>query len=81
MEGANARGVVYVAKNSVMFKERIVESCEWVWGSCDTKGKEPAGAPGIPVSEGPHVLFTGQSGHIRGNIASYRSFDTSPRRE
>ena len=55
MEGANARGVVYVAKNSVMSKERIVESCEWVWGGCDTKGKEPAGAPGIPMSEGPYT--------------------------
>ena len=42
-------------------KEQIVESCERVWDSCDTMGKELAEVPGTPKSEGPHISFTQDS--------------------
>lgn len=41
--------------------ERIVNSCERVWESCDAMGKELAGVPGTPTSEKPHISFTQDS--------------------
>ena len=40
-------------------KGRVVESCERVWESCDTMGKELTEVPG--VSEKPHISFTQDS--------------------
>lgn len=42
-------------------KERIVESCERVWESCDTMGKELTEVPGSPASEKSHIPFTQDS--------------------
>ena len=39
-------------------KERVVESCERVWESCDTMGKELTEVPGSPTSEKSHISFT-----------------------
>lgn len=39
-------------------KERIVASCERVWESCDTMGKELTEVPGAPTSKRPHIPFT-----------------------
>jgi hypothetical protein len=42
-------------------KGRVVESCERVWESCDTMGKELTEVPGTPTSEKPHISFTQDS--------------------
>lgn len=42
-------------------KERVVESCERVWESCDAMGKELTEVPSTPTSEKPHISFTQDS--------------------
>jgi len=43
------------------FKGRVVESCERVWESCDTMGKELTEVPGVSASDKPHISFTQDS--------------------
>ena len=42
-------------------KERVIESCERVWESCDTMGKELTEVPGTPTSKKKHIPFTQDS--------------------
>jgi len=42
-------------------REQVVESCERVWESCDTMGKELTGVPDTPMLEKPHIPFTQDS--------------------
>ena len=61
-------------------KERVVESCELVWESCDTMGKELTEVPGTPTLEKPHISFTQDSlvayvGILRDTRALTRSLE------
>ena len=42
-------------------RERVVESCERVWESCDTMGKELMGVPDTPTLEKPCIPLTQDS--------------------
>ena len=52
------RGLRAFVGTDTDLKERVVVSCERVWESCDTMGKELMEVPGAPTSEKPHIPFT-----------------------
>lgn len=52
------KGLRAFASVDMDLKERVVVSCERVWESCDTMGKELTEVPDTPASEKPHIPFT-----------------------
>lgn len=55
------KGLRAFSSADVGLKGRVVESCERVWESCDTMGKELSEVPTTPTSEKPHIPFTQDS--------------------
>lgn len=55
------KGLMAFSSADVDLKERVIDSCERVWESCDTMGKELTEVPSTPTSERPHILFTQDS--------------------
>jgi hypothetical protein len=57
------KGLRAFASADVDLKGRVVESCERVWESCDTMGKELTEVPSTPTSGKPHhdIPFTQES--------------------
>jgi hypothetical protein len=52
------KGLRAFASADTDLKGRVVVSCERVWETCDTMGKELTEVPGTPTSERPHIPFT-----------------------
>ena len=52
------KGLRAFASADINLKERVVVSCERVWESCDTMGRELTEVPGALTFEKPHIPFT-----------------------
>lgn len=52
------KGLRAFSEADASLKGRVVESCERVWESCDTMGKELMEVPATPTLENPHIPFT-----------------------